>query len=67
MAQNIDRAISLGSGEVGAPGLSLRSAISRMISEWERSDELAGEFADRLIAFLRARGYNLPEGKSKIE
>jgi hypothetical protein len=32
-----------------------------MIAEWERSDELAGEFADRLIALFRSRSRELGE------
>jgi hypothetical protein len=36
----------------GAPAEGLRSKVAHMLAAWETSDELAGEFAGRLLEFI---------------
>lgn len=33
----------------------IEAQVSHLLAEWEDSDELAGEFAKRLLAFIRHR------------
>lgn len=39
--------------QAGADDDELVRLVARMVSEWETSDELAGEFAERLLALLK--------------
>lgn len=46
--------------------VTLKRELAHMIAEWEVSDELPGDFADRLLAFFRARKSELSESERHV-
>jgi hypothetical protein len=49
---------------LGQGSTALLDKVSRMLSEWEGGDELAGEFAERLLKFIDSERRNEGAGKS---
>lgn len=43
----------------------LESQVARMLTEWEGSDELAGDFTDRLLSFFARHLDELPQALRK--